>query len=114
LPPLQPAAPGKAGLGATALDTFAHERGLHGGFIGRRHREGLLAAALFEAEANEAGRVKRDDDAAILGAVAVKFFTGFLGRELIKGGWSRFSSGNGPFAGDQISAQTELVRSRPS
>jgi hypothetical protein len=37
-----------------------------------------------------------------------------LGRELIKGGWSRCSSGNGPFAGDQISAQNELVRSRPS
>jgi hypothetical protein len=36
------------------------------------------------------------------------------GRELIKGGWSRCSSGNGPFAGDQISAQNELVRSRPS
>ena len=39
---------------------------------------------------------------------------GVLGRELIKGGWSRCSSGNGPFAGDQISAQNELVRSRPS
>jgi hypothetical protein len=37
-----------------------------------------------------------------------------LGRELIKGGWSRCSSGNGPFAEDQISAQNELVRSRPS
>ena len=36
------------------------------------------------------------------------------GRELIKGGWSHCSSGNGPFAGDQISAQNELVRSRPS
>jgi hypothetical protein len=38
----------------------------------------------------------------------------WLGRELIKGGSSRCSSGNGPFAGDQISAQNELVRSRPS
>jgi hypothetical protein len=37
-----------------------------------------------------------------------------LGRELIKGGWSRRSSGNGPLLETKISAQNELVRNRPS
>jgi hypothetical protein len=49
-----------------------HDAGLHGG--SRAHREGFFAPALFEAEANETGRVQRDGDAAVLGAVAVKLF----------------------------------------
>jgi hypothetical protein len=37
-----------------------------------------------------------------------------LGRELIRGGWTRCSSGNGVLLETKISAQNELVRSRPS
>ena len=57
------------------------------GFVSRAYRKGFFAAAFFEAQADVAGRVQRDDDTAEFRAVAIDFLA--AARE------SRSSAGSG-------------------
>jgi hypothetical protein len=59
----------------------AHDTGLHGGFVSRADRERFFVTALFETQADEAGRVQGDDDAAEFRAVLHESATA------VSGGW---------------------------
>src|SRR5260370_30365043 len=72
--PSETAAPGKARLVLPALGPFPHHARVHRGFVRGADRKGFFAAALFQTQANETGRVQGDDDAAEFGAVAHEFF----------------------------------------
>src|SRR5260370_10452935 len=73
-PPSETAALHKAGLAFPALGPCPHHAGLLGGLVSRGQRKGFFAPALFQPQANETGRVQRDDDAAKFGAIAHDFF----------------------------------------
>lgn len=63
-----------ARLSLAAFGLFAHDAREDGGFISRAERKRFFAAALFKPQADEAGRVQGDDNAAVFGAVAIEFF----------------------------------------